>query len=243
MNLLIALDDTDNKESIGTGRLSRMLGESLTESGLIKQKDITRHQFLIHPDIPYTSHNSSACIEADAEAVDMDKIFDFSRNFIIAHFNEGANPGLCMLDCRKVPQELVQFGLLAQKEVVTIENARKLAEQFNIPVWWYGETGQGIIGAMGGIGLRSTGNDGKFIGMRGIRDIKGIVSVGDIYRQTSITKVLTPTGEVLDEDVAVNTLNWIRPMLQNGEPVLTVLKEEGEWRTIEKAKRKKKERP
>jgi tRNA(Ile2) C34 agmatinyltransferase TiaS len=238
MNLFIALDDTDNKESIGTGRLTRMLAENLTEIGLIKQKDITRHQFLVHPDIPYTSHNSSACIEADAEAANVDKIFEFSRDFIISHFNDGANPGLCVLDSRQVPRELVQFGLLAQKEVVTIGNARKLAEQLNIPVWWYGETGQGIIGAMGGIGLRSTGNDGRFIGMKGIRDIKGTVSVGEICSKTSIMKVLTPTGEALGGHVTVNTLNWIRPVLQNGEPVLTVLKEEDEWRTIEKAKRK-----
>jgi len=239
MNLLIALDDTDNKESIGTGRLARMLAEGLTESGLIKQKGTTRHQFLVHPDIPYTSHNSSACIEADTDAEKTDEIFNFSRDFILAHFNEGSNPGLCVLDREGVPKELVRLGLLAQKEVITVGYARKLAEQLNVPVWWYGETGQGIIGAMGGVGLRSTGNDGRFIGMDGIRDIKGTVSVGEICKKTSIMKVLTPTGEALGEHVTVNTLNWIRPVLQNGEPVLTVLKEEDEWRTIEKARRKK----
>lgn len=239
MNLLIALDDTDNKESIGTGRLARMLAQDLTDSGLIKQKGITRHQFLIHPDIPYTSHNSCACIEADADAENTDKIFHFSRDFILAHFNEGANPGLCVLDRERVPKELVQLGRRAQTEVVAIEDARKLANQLNIPVWWYGDTGQGVIGAMGGIGLRSTGDDGKFIGMDGIRDIKGTVTVGEIYRKTSIVRVITLTGKALGKDETINTMNWIRPVLQNGEPVLTVLKEENEWRTIEKSKRKK----
>jgi hypothetical protein len=63
MTLLIAIDDTDNAESIGTGRLSRMLAEELTKQGMIRQTSVTRHQLLVHPDIPYTSHNSSACIE------------------------------------------------------------------------------------------------------------------------------------------------------------------------------------
>jgi hypothetical protein len=239
MNLLIAIDDTDNKESIGTGRLARMLAQDLTDSGLIKQKGITRHQFLVHPDIPYTSHNSCACIEADAETANTDKIFDFSKNFILAHFNEGANPGLCVLDRERVPKELVRLGRRAQTEVIAIEDARKLADQLGITVWWHGDTGQGVIGAMGGIGLRSTGNDGKFIGMEGIREMEGTVTVGEICRKTSIMRVITPTGEVLGENETVNTMNWIRPLLKDGNIVLPVLKEEDEWRTIEKAKRKK----
>jgi tRNA(Ile2) C34 agmatinyltransferase TiaS len=239
MNLLIAIDDTDNKESVGTGRLARMLAQDLTDSGLIKQKGITRHQFLVHPDIPYTSHNSCACIEADAEVADTDKIFDFSKNFILTHFNEGANPGLCVLDSERVPEELVRLGRRAQTEVIAVEDARKLADQLGIPVWWHGDTGQGVIGAMGGIGLRSTGNDGKFIGMKGIREMEGTVTVGEICKKTSILRVITSTGEILGENETVNTMNWIRPLLKEGDIVLPVLKEEDEWRTIEKAKRKK----
>ncbi len=238
MNLLIALDDTDNEESIGTGRLARMLAQDLTDNGLARQKNTTRHQFLIHPAIPYTSHNSCACIEADAEAADVDRIFAFSKDFILAHLHEGANPGLCVFDRDRVPEELVRFGRLAKTEIISIEDARALASRFAIPVWWCGNTGQGVIGAMGGVGLRSTGNDGRFIGMDGIRSIKGMVSVGEICTKTPIIRVIKPTGEALGEDETVNTLNWIRPLLKEGEPVLTVLREEGEWRTIERSKRR-----
>ena len=75
---------------------------------------------------------------------------------------------------------------------------------------------------------------------RGVRDIKGSVTVSEICKKTAITKVVTSNGDVLDDEEMVNTLDWVRPDLVDGAIVLTVLKEEGEWRTIEKAKRKKK---
>jgi hypothetical protein len=240
MRLYVSIDDTDNKESFGTGKMARMLSEGLEEHGLTGPAAVTRHQFLIHPDIPYTSHNSCACISADGEPANLTRIFDFSKDFLVSHFHRGANPGLCVREGMGVPKALVEFGRRAQKEVVGIDEARDLAGLLGLLVWWHGETGQGIIGAMGGIGLRSTGGDGRFIGLPGIRDIKGVVQVSEIYRKTPITRVITAEGDLLGNAEKINTLDWVRPDLIGGAIVLTVLKEEGEWRTIEKAKRKKK---
>src|SRR5208337_3167761 len=159
MKLYVSVDDTDNKESFGTGKMARMLAEELRDRGLIAAPTITRHQFLIHPDIPYTSHNSSACIEAEGEAEDSKIIFERSAAFLASHFHIGSNPGLCVGQERRVAPELVAFGLRAQKEVLAIEEARELAAGLGVDLWWQGETGQGIIGALGGMGLRSTGND------------------------------------------------------------------------------------
>jgi tRNA(Ile2) C34 agmatinyltransferase TiaS len=240
MKLYVSIDDTDNKESFGTGRMARMLAESLEGQGFLGSPSITRHQFLIHPDIPYTSHNSCACIEADGDVANTTRIFDLSRDFLVSHFHTDANPGLCVREGTDVPDALVDFGLRAQKEVIGIDEARILADHLGLLAWWYGETGQGIIGAMGGIGLRSSGMDGRFIGLDGIRDVKGIVAVSEIYAKTPITQVVTESGDLLADTELVNTMDWIRPNLIDGAIVLTVLTEEGEWRTIEKAKRKKK---
>ncbi len=240
MKLYVSIDDTDNKESFGTGKMARMLSDGLREQHLIGHATITRHQFLIHPDIPYTSHNSSACIEADEEAGDSRSIFEFSAAFLTSHFHVGSNPGLCVGQERRVPPELVEFGLRAQREVITIDEARRLSDRLGIALWWQGETGQGIIGAMGGMGLRSTGNDGRFIGLAGIREITGMVRVDDILRRTPVERIIAGDGEALKGEEMVDTLDWIRPVLRDGAIVLVVLKEEGVWRTIEKAKRKKK---
>lgn len=240
MKLYVSIDDTDNKESFGTGRMARMLAESLEGQGFISRASITRHQFLIHSEIPYTSHNSCACIEADGDVADMTRIFDFSKDFLVSHYHAEANPGLCVHEETDVPDALVDFGRRAQREVIRIDHARELAARLGLLAWWYGETGQGVIGAMGGIGLRSTGMDGRFIGLEGIRNIKGMVPVSEILAKTPITRVVTEKGDLLGDSAQINTMDWIRPDLIDGAVVLTVLTEEGQWRTIEKAKRKKK---
>ena len=63
---LIGIDDTDNLESRGTGHLARQLAR-LLESAIsgLRIGSITRHQLLVDPRIPYTSHNSSACVQAE----------------------------------------------------------------------------------------------------------------------------------------------------------------------------------
>ena len=64
--LLICMDDTDSLDSPGTGEVLEELLARLAEEGLGRGSFITRHQLLVHPDIPYTSHNSSMCSQVVA---------------------------------------------------------------------------------------------------------------------------------------------------------------------------------
>jgi hypothetical protein len=105
---LLAIDDTDNAESIGTGRLARMLAEHLQQAGRLGEPSVTRHQLLLHPDIPYTSHNSSACIEGTAPPEAAAELLECARSFLTDHFHAGANPGLCVCRADAVPGALVQ---------------------------------------------------------------------------------------------------------------------------------------
>lgn len=66
MKLLIGIDDTDNLESRGTGYRVRQLANWLSEKNLVVPLGITRHQLLVDPRIPYTSHNSSACLVVES---------------------------------------------------------------------------------------------------------------------------------------------------------------------------------
>ena len=171
MNIFLAIDDTDNLESFGTGRMSRLLAAGLQERGLIAGHSVTRHQFLVHPDIPYTSHNSDACIAARSLAPDLAVLAQAAADFLAAHFHAGANPGLCLARQEAVPGELVDFGRRAQRQVLEVAEGRALAGLPGLFTWWGGQTGQGIIGALAGVGLRSTNDDGRYIGLPGIRQI------------------------------------------------------------------------
>ena len=241
MSVLICIDDTDNLESVGTGRLSRMLAEELTKRGLVSNTSVTRHQLLVHPEIPYTSHNSSACIEGIPSNGGLQNIIDCAKNFLLKNFHEGADPGLCVSEKYAVTEGLQKFGMRAQKEVLTMEEARDVADQLGVYIWLGGGTGQGFIGAMAGVGLRSTGNDGRFIELKGIREVKGVKSVGYILSQTAISRVATVSGETLADHELVNTQNWIRPNLYHKEIVFFVQKIGTLWRSTEKKKRKNKD--
>ena len=240
MIMFIAIDDTDNKESIGTGRLCRMLADELSQRGLVSNTSITRHQLLVHPDIPYTSHNSSACIEAIANA-GIEEVANVSREFLIGNYHDTANPGLCVADKSGVPDAVRQFGYRAQREVMDISDARAIAKDLGVFLWWYGETGQGCIGAIAGVGLRSTGKDGRFIDLEGIRDLKGVMSVGKVLSQSAIQNVVSVFGDILDDQEVIDTQDWVRPTLCYNRAILVVKKNGNLWLQAD-GKNKKAER-
>jgi hypothetical protein len=234
---LLAIDDTDNEESIGTGRLARMLAAHLEGRGLVAEPSVTRHQLLVHPDIPYTSHNSAACIEGAGGADMAAELLGCARSFLLDHFHAGANPGLCVCRAAAVPEPLVALAARAQREVLTLGEFDDATSELDLDLWWSGETGQGRIGACAGAALRSTGEDGRFIGLRGIRDLGGAIPVGEILGRSGVARVETSEGRALAGEDRVDTGGWVRPSLRGGRPVLVVREEGGCWVPSERRSR------
>ena len=65
MRVFIGIDDTDSLEMGATGRSANQLRKLIEDKGWGETQAVTRHQLLLHPDIPYTSHNSSMCFIAE----------------------------------------------------------------------------------------------------------------------------------------------------------------------------------
>ena len=86
MRCLIGIDDTDNPDSRGTGFRARQLGEWLRKEGLAQVRGITRHQLYVHPSIPYTSHNSSACLDVVVDDDSVRAARDFCRDYLLESF-------------------------------------------------------------------------------------------------------------------------------------------------------------
>lgn len=226
---LVAIDDTDNEESIGTGRLARMLAAHLAAEGQIAGATVTRHQLLVHPDVPYTSHNSSACIAATGDEGSGEKLFELARAFLLANEHEGANPGLCIAPEQAVPATLPALGRRAQRTVLDLGDFDAEIEPHGLRVWSRGETGQGRIGAVCGVALRSTGEDGRFIDLAGIRSVGGRMTVGEVLAQTGVDLVHSDEGRALEPEVEIETRDWIRPDLRGGRAVFTVRREGQDW--------------
>jgi hypothetical protein len=94
------------------------------------------------------------------------------------------------------------------------------------------------------VGLRIKGNSGRFIDLPGIRDIKGMITVEELLSRTDIESVINVQGTVLEKDEIIDSRDWMRPSLVNGNPVLKVrprLSEPGDtvWTSIEIREREK----
>jgi len=217
----IGLDDTDSKESIGTGALARELALLLERDLKAVSIGVTRHQLLVHPDIPYTSHNSSACLAVNCD-VELDEIKAVSAEFLKVLFHLGADPGLCLIEEGKQIEPLIPFARRAQSEIVTKAEALELAEKWSVLLEDHGGSGLGVIGALAASTLRMSGNDGRFISLRGIREAKGELTAGELLERTGVERIEDSSGKDLDQSSIIITNNWIRPNLREHRAVLIV---------------------
>ncbi len=240
MRILIGIDDTDNKVSRGTGYNSRQLALSIEKQGLGQVHGITRHQLLVHPDIPYTSQNSSACL--DVETSSYDKLHGYCRRFMMDIGAIGSDVGLCMHDFDKIDPEIVSWGMQAKSMVLVMDDAYKLSKKHQIYLEGLTGTNVGIIGALAAIGLRASGQDGRFIWLnsrKNLRDIEdGIHSVAYLHKHAGIDDVRDIEGKSISQSDKVYLNEWARPVLQHNKSVLLLERilnnNDYEWRCASK---------
>jgi tRNA(Ile2) C34 agmatinyltransferase TiaS len=131
MTVYIALDDTDMPDSPGTGRLARDLFSLLEHRYHLL--GITRHQLYVHPDIPYTSHNSAAVIHVHAVPhEERDALFEEVAQFVQSRAAKGSDPGVCMTDHESVTPALILFGKEAKSTVLTQDQAITMASHTGV---------------------------------------------------------------------------------------------------------------
>ena len=226
MKYLIGIDDTDNLESRGTGYRARQLGSQLEEAGIAKLVCITRHQLLVHEDIPFTSHNSSACLLMDCENDNEDKLKIFCRDFLLRESAPGSDAGLCIASTTKVNPAIENWGKNAKKIVLNKALAQELASLHNI--FLVGLTGEriGVIGALAAVGLRHAGNDGRVLWLPKLRETEGIFSASQLKNRLCIDRITSRDGsEIPDEDTIMND-GWIRPVMREKKIILIVERSE-----------------
>jgi hypothetical protein len=223
--IFIGLDDTDIAESRGTGRLARNIAATLSKKcGIF---GVTRHQLFVHPAIPFTSHNSCAVIHAEADPDKMEELWAITKEVMMGDFIVGSDPGLAIATQEQISNGVVSFGLDAKKTIVTKDRAKEIANSSAIRLESLGGTGDGIIGAIAGLGLASLGNDGRFLLKGRNRDLAaGIHSVCEIL-EAGIDSVQTLQGAVLSEG-NVKILKNATPSFVAGKAVLYVEEQEGQ---------------
>jgi hypothetical protein len=141
MQVLVCIDDTDSLESIGTGKLAAKIIGNIEERGWGKCDAITRHQLYVHPDIPYTSHNSSMCFGVDLHEAYLEGLIDYASDYLLRKSADGSDPGLCVTIPGKLSRSdlLIDFGIKAKGTVLTKKEAYQLAGQLGVHfrAWGY----------------------------------------------------------------------------------------------------------
>jgi hypothetical protein len=232
MNLLIGIDDTDNLESRGTGFRARHLANWLAENQLAVPYGITRHQLLVDPQILYTSHNSSACLSVESDSAFL--VWDACREYLLRESAPGSDVGLCLAPLEFVTEEVMTFARRAKLEVLTMQEAEHTAAISGIRLAGLTGTGGGIIGALAGVGLRCAGEDGRFLWLPGLRELKGAYPVAQICSTGHIDRVCTLDGADLTPETLVDVGEWVRPVLRAGRATLFVEEQNHEWFSLPK---------
>lgn len=239
--LLIGIDDTDNLNSRGTGYRARCLGARLRDQGMGRVNGISRHQLLVDDAIPYTSHNSAACLRLElAAGTDPADVIENCRKFLRDESAPGSDAGLCVSPLDRVNESLQSFGKRAQCEVLQCGEAEEIAKHEG--AYLEGLTGDhgGMIGALAAIGLRAWGADGRFVWVEGIRErADKLYSIKDLLAETGVDRVMTLAGKFITDGTQMLNLGpWPRPIAHNGLAVLLVeenhVDKSSQWRVVDR---------
>lgn len=232
---MIGIDDTDNGESRGTGYLSRNLAHELISTRRARVDSITRHQLFIHPAIRYTSQNSSACIIV--KTPDIYSLIPVLEEFLMLNCASGSDAGLCVAPRHLVDPSIIAWGNEAKTTLLTMEEARVIADTSGVYLKGFTGNYEGIIGALAAVGLRAGGNDGRFIwrkGQKELRDISGgIVNISKLKKDIELDAVRSLDGELPAPEDRILLNDWVRPVLENHQAILIADKTENndqyEW--------------
>lgn len=247
VQIYLSIDDTDNHESPGSGQLAEMLSSELRQAQLSPScSNISRHQLFFHESIPYTSHNSSMCFSAEILDHRLDDIIQFAQQFLEKASAPGSDPGLCVAAIGQDTdyEALTTFGRHAKKKKLTKQEAYSLAETTGVHLSEHGGTGDGIIGALAGTGLRLSGNDGRFRGWMDMGPANSISNVKALTAHPFIDSVIDERGRALLPDAQVRLGDTrIKSVLKDKLQVIPVTpceySTEAEWRTLTKTEIKR----
>ena len=242
MQIVLSIDDTDTLGTPGSGQLAEDLALEIHLRGLGRCDEIVRHQLFVHEAVPFTSHNSSMSFTAEIEEERLDEVISLGRYFLQTESAEGSDPGLCVAvrDERLDRDSLISFGCRTKREIVAKESAYALAARLGIHLSEHGGTGDGVIGALAGVGLRLQGSDGRFRGWFKEGKRGEWTTAGKLAAAVGARCVDQESGTPVAEDMEVRFGDdRVKPVMMAGEKVIPLVKAAGGgvqiyWATLTK---------
>ncbi|CAN2534768.1 hypothetical+protein [Methylocapsa aurea] len=222
MKIYMGFDDTDVVGAkIGTGRLVRLFERELPEGARLW--GALRHQLLLDPRIPFTSHNSPACavVEIEDQAL-LPALVARAIAHIAELASEGSDPGLCVARETDDLSEAIAFGLSCTHEIETQDHAREVAARAGVELLGLGGTNDGIIGALAAVGLSAYGWCGRFLEYGRLRRLPDPISVAALAEAGIEAVAIDKRARALDPQSLIHTGGWLSPRLWGGRAVAPI---------------------
>lgn len=149
----VGTDDTDSKEGMCTTYVGAMILEELENMGV---EPVGRpHLIRLNPNWKYKTRGNcsvSLRVETDEERIPEIKDVVLGKVDELAELHiEETTPGVAFFKGNEIPDKLTEYSMKVVREVVTQEDAQKLANDTGAELHKFGE-GRGIIGALASIG-------------------------------------------------------------------------------------------
>ncbi|MEJ2725105.1 MAG: hypothetical protein P8175_10765 [Deltaproteobacteria bacterium] len=232
MRVYIGVDDTDCADADrGTGKVARWFENELPEGCCLE--GVLRQQLLVHEKIPYTSHNSSACIVVSApDPSFIDTLISKAISHVKRYALDGSDPGICVAgDKDSGLHQLIAFGHACTSKILTQKEA--IGAALNSHLSGHGGTNEGIIGAAAAVGLTASGWSGRFIEYGRLRDLPDLVRVSDLHRSNIMVVSVDRDAKIPAPEDLVYTKGWLRPRLWGSKAVVMVTPNgKGIWESL-----------
>ena len=229
---LLCIDDTDELGGdISTGLLAEEI--AAFAGSFAPVSFVTRHQLLLDPRINYTSHNSCMCLETRLAESQKQRVLDFALELLARKSAPSAEPGIAAAFEKDIlnVQELMSFGRNAKGIFLSTEQAFETAHEQNVFLKELKSGARGVIGALAGIGLRLSGNDGKIRGKFELKESN--LSVAELLGLNFIEAVADENFKPLSPDERVNLIGALKPVFLDFKATLLVKKEaDGSFRNL-----------
>jgi hypothetical protein len=127
---------------------------------------------------------------------DYPAVIQHCREYLLRESADGSDAGLCIGRQASVSAEAIAFGQAAKVRVLTQPQAHEQAAACGFYLEGLTGTHQGVIGAFSAVALHATRSDGRFLWMRGVRDLKeGAYALGDLRANTDIEAFMSIGGD------------------------------------------------
>src|SRR5262249_29424712 len=131
----------------------------------------------------------------------------------------GADVGFCVAEQSRVGPAVVDWGRRAKVEVLTMEEAHRIADESAIYLAGLRGDRVGVIGALAAVGLRASGEDGRFLELGELRAAVGEQPAA-VFMAAGVERFVRGGAEV---DLAPGDLIEVgrrhaQPVLLNGQP-------------------------